>query len=112
MLPEALFTTRLIGLGRYIIALYFSASNPTSMFGAAALTSLLLWTFYSSQTFFLGAEFVYVWAEVHGLPIKPSINAVRVMQQEVTVAHGRVVEKETKQEKIEEAQKAGTTSAG
>lgn len=104
--PGALFTTVLFGFGKYILAFYFTSSNPTSMFGAAAgLISLLLWTFYSSQTFFLGAEFVYVWAKVHGRPIKPSANAVRVMQQEVTVDHGHVVEKETKEEKIEEAQK-------
>ncbi len=107
VLPGALFTTVLFGFGKYVIAAWFSASNPTSIFGAAAgLISLLLWTFYSSQTFFLGAEFVYVWAEVHGRPIKPSANAVRVMQQEVTIDHGHLVEKETKHEKIEEAQKA------
>ena len=105
--PGALFTTVLFGLGKYILAFYFTSSNPTSMFGAAAgLISLLLWTFYSSQTFFLGAEFVYVWAKVHGRPIKPGPNAVRVMQQEVMVDHGQVVEKETKQDKIDSAQKA------
>ena len=107
VLPGALFTTSLFGLGRYIIAFYFSASDPTSMYGAAAgLISLLLWTFYSSQTFFLGAEFVYVWAKVHGRPIRPSANAVRVMQQEIVLDHGHVVEKGTKQEMIEQAQKA------
>jgi membrane protein len=105
--PGALFTTALFSLGKYIIAFYFNASDPTSVFGAAAgLISLLLWTFYSSQTFFLGAEFVYVWAKVHGRPIKPATNAVRVMQQEVTVDHGHVVEKATKTEKIEDAQSA------
>jgi membrane protein len=105
--PGALFTTVLFGFGKYIIAFYFSASNPASIFGAAAgLISLLLWTFYSSQIFFLGAEFVYVWAKVHGRPIKPSGNAVRVMQQEVTVEHGHLVEKKTKEEMIEGSQKA------
>lgn len=106
VLPGALFTTLLFGLGKYILAFYFTSADPTSMFGAAAgLISLLLWTFYSSQTFFLGAEFVYVWAKVHGRPIKPSANAVRVMQQEVTMDHGHIVEKETKEEKIEHVQK-------
>ena len=106
VLPGALFTTVLFGLGKYILAFYFTSADPTSMFGAAAgLISLLLWTFYSSQTFFLGAEFVYVWAETHGRPIQPSPSAVRVMQQEVTMEDGRVVAVETKQEIIEEAKK-------
>ncbi|MBL0045305.1 MAG: YihY/virulence factor BrkB family protein [Flavobacteriales bacterium] len=106
VLPGALFTTLLFGFGKYILAFYFTSADPTSMFGAAAgLISLLLWTFYSSQTFFLGAEFVYVWAKVHGRSIKPSANAVRVMQQEVTMDHGKVVETENKSDMIEEAQK-------
>ena len=104
--PGALFTTVLFNLGRSLIAFYFSASDPASVFGAAAgLISLLLWTFYSSQIFFLGAEFVYVWAKIHGRPIKPSANAVRVMQQEVTIQRSGAVNTETKQEKIEEAQR-------
>ncbi len=106
VLPGALFTTVLFGFGKYILAFYFTSSNPTSMFGAAAgLISLLLWTFYSSQTFFLGAEFVYVLAKVQGRPIKPGANAVRVMQQEVTMDHGKVVQKETKSQLIEEVRK-------
>ncbi|MBP6391358.1 MAG: YihY/virulence factor BrkB family protein [Flavobacteriales bacterium] len=102
--PGALFTTVLFSLGKYVIALYFSASDPASMFGAAAgLISLLLWTFYSSQIFFLGAEFVYVWAETHGRPITPGANAVRVMQQEVMVEKGQVIERATKKEKVDSA---------
>ena len=107
VLPGALFTTVLFGLGKYVLSLYFTSSNPASVFGAAAsLISLLLWTFYSSQIFFLGAEFVYVWAEFHGRPIKPSANAIRFMQQEVAVHHGQVIQKETKHEMIEQAQKS------
>jgi membrane protein len=106
VLPGALFTTVLFGFGKYVLTLYFTSSNPASVFGAAAsLISLLLWTFYSSQIFFLGAEFVFVWADVHGRPIKPSPNAIRVMQQEVAIHHGQVIQKETKHEKIEQAQK-------
>lgn len=105
--PGALFTTVFFSFGKYIIAFYFSASDPASMFGAAAgLISLLLWTFYSSQIFYLGAEFVYVWANLKGRPIVPKANAVRVMQQEVTLDHGKLMSTATKEEILEEAQKA------
>ena len=86
VLPGAVFTTLLFGLGKYIIAAYFTMKDPASMFGAAAgLISLLLWTFYSSQIFFLGAIFVEQWARDRGQPIEPSPNAVRVVVQEVEV---------------------------
>ncbi len=82
--PGAIFTTLLFGLGKYIIALYFSTSDPASTFGAAAgLVSLLLWTFYSSQIFFIGAVFVEQWARDHGRPIEPAPNAVKVEVHEV-----------------------------
>ena len=55
----------------------FKKLSVASAFGAAAgLISLLIWTFYSSQTFFFGAEFVYVWCEVKGRPIQPATDAV------------------------------------
>jgi len=103
VLPGALFTSLLFGLGKYILGLYFGSTDPASMFGAAAgLISLLIWTFYSSQAFFLGAEFVYVWCEEHGRPIRPSGDAVRVVRHEVIVDHGHKMEKGTKVEKLKE----------
>jgi uncharacterized BrkB/YihY/UPF0761 family membrane protein len=73
------------------------------MFGAAAgLISLLIWTFYSSQAFFLGAEFVYVWCEENHRPIRPSSDAVRVVRQEVVVDHGHKVEQGSKIQKLKE----------
>jgi membrane protein len=86
VLPGAAFTTVLFMLGERIIDFYFDHTDPASAFGAAAgLISLLIWTFYSSQTFFFGAEFVYVWCEVHGRPIRPADNAVRVVLQAIAV---------------------------
>jgi membrane protein len=85
--PGAIFTTVLFGLGKYIIAGYFSLKNPASAFGAAAgLITLLLWTFYSSQVFFLGAVFVEQWARDRGNPIAPTANARLVEVREVEVA--------------------------
>lgn len=95
VLPGALFTTLLFGLGKFILSIYFDTTDPASTFGAAAgLISLLIWTFYSSQTFFLGAEFVYVWCEEHDRPIRPRGDAVRVVRQVLVEKHGKLVEKE------------------
>lgn len=86
VLPGAAFTTVLFMLGERIIDFYFDHTDPASAFGAAAgLISLLIWTFYSSQTFFFGAEFVYVWCEMHGRPIRPADNAVRVVLQAIAL---------------------------
>jgi len=86
VLPGAGFTTALFVLGELIIGLYFDSTEPASAFGAAAgLISLLIWTFYSSQTFFFGAEFVYVWCEGKGRPIQPATDAVKVVRQVVKV---------------------------
>lgn len=61
VIPGAIFTTILFDIGKWLIAFYFEQADPASTFGAAAgLISLLLWTAYSSQIFFLGAEFTYV----------------------------------------------------
>jgi membrane protein len=63
----ALVTTGLFQGGKYVIALYVGQSDVASSFGAAgALIVLLVWIFYSSLIFLLGAEFTRAWAELHG----------------------------------------------
>jgi membrane protein len=102
VIPGAIFTTALFGIGKWLIAIYFNQAEPASTFGAAAgLITLLLWTAYSSQIYFLGCEFTYVWAQEHGRPIKPTRGAVRVVQQEVVVDGGKVVEQRTKDDELE-----------
>ena len=63
----ALVATALFAGGKYLIALYIGRSDIASTFGAAgALIVLLLWIFYSTQIFLLGAEFTRAWAHVYG----------------------------------------------
>ena len=63
----AVFATLLFAGGKYLITLYIGRSDIASSFGAAgALIVLLLWIFYSSQIFLLGAEFTRAWACVFG----------------------------------------------
>lgn len=86
VLPGAVLTTLLFIVGKYALTFYFQFSNPASAFGAAAsLMSLLLWVYYSSQIFFLGAEFIHVWALEHGRDILPSADAIKVVRQQVRV---------------------------
>ena len=63
----ALVTSILFSLGKFLIGLYIGKSGVESSYGAAgALVVLLVWVYYSAQTFLLGAEFTKVYAESHG----------------------------------------------
>lgn len=63
----AVATTLLFEGGKYLIALYIGQSNVASTYGAAgALVVLLLWIYYTSQVFLLGAEFTYAYARRYG----------------------------------------------
>jgi membrane protein len=59
---SAMFT-----IGKVIIGLYLGRAGLVSMYGAAAsLVVFMLWVYYSSQIFFLGAEFTKIFANRYG----------------------------------------------
>ncbi len=63
----ALVTALLFTIGKTLIGLYIGSSSVASSYGAAsALVIILVWIYYSSQIFLLGAEFTKVWASHHG----------------------------------------------
>jgi membrane protein len=63
----ALFTAVLFSLGKHLIGAYLGNSAVASSFGAAgSVAALLIWVFYSAQTFFLGAEFTREYALTFG----------------------------------------------
>lgn len=63
----AAFTAALFTLGKLVIGLYLGNSDIASGFGAAGtLIVILLWVYYSSQIFFIGAEFTRVYADYRG----------------------------------------------
>ncbi len=67
MAVGALMATGLFEGGKYLIALYIGQTDVASSFGAAgALIVLLLWIFYSTLIFLLGAEFTRAWTHVYG----------------------------------------------
>jgi membrane protein len=68
----AVGTAGLFTLGKYAIGMYLSNSAVTSSYGAAgSFMALLLWVYYSSQIFFLGAEFTHEYATNFG-SLRPS----------------------------------------
>jgi membrane protein len=63
----ALVTAILFTIGKTLIGWYLGSSAVASSYGAAGgLIVLLLWVYYSVQTFLLGAEFTKIFANRHG----------------------------------------------
>ena len=63
----AAVTALLFAIGKFLIGLYIGRSGIASGFGAAgSFVVLLVWVYYSTQIFLLGAEFTWVYAHEHG----------------------------------------------
>ncbi|MBW3552697.1 MAG: YihY/virulence factor BrkB family protein [Gemmatimonadetes bacterium] len=78
----ALATALLFVLGKFLLSLYISRSDPGSAYGAAgSLAIILVWVYYSAMIFFLGAEFTQVYARQRGGGIQPDDDAVRVIKR-------------------------------
>ena len=63
----AAITSLLFNVGRFLIGVYIGKSGVASGFGAAgSIAVILIWVYYSSQIFLLGAEFTWVYAKRFG----------------------------------------------
>jgi membrane protein len=63
----AVVTALLFTVGKFLIGLYIGKASVASSYGAAgALVILLVWVYYSSQIFLLGAELTHTYATSHG----------------------------------------------
>jgi membrane protein len=72
----AALTSFLFTVGKFLIGLYLGSSGVTSAYGAAgSLITILLWVYYSSLIFFLGAEFTQVYSSQYGSGVQPAPNA-------------------------------------
>jgi membrane protein len=79
----AAVTSLLFTLGKFGIGLYLGKSDVSSTFGAAgSLAILLIWVYYSTQIFFLGAEFTQVSTNKYGSHIVPGENAIKLSVNE------------------------------
>jgi membrane protein len=106
----AVATALLFSLGRLLIGWYLGRSTIASAYGAASsLAIVLLYTYYSAQMFFLGAEFTQVYGRTFGsrrvehqliatpIPAEP--------QQTVQTTGGEIVP-------LENAEVGGTSTNG
>jgi membrane protein len=76
VLIGAALTSFLFAIGKFLIGLYLGSSGVTSTYGAAGSVILvLLWVYYSSLIFFLGAEFTQTYATHFGSGVVPAENA-------------------------------------
>jgi membrane protein len=65
----AVVTALLFNMGKFLIGFYLSHTTVASSYGAAgALIILLLWIYYSTQIFLLGAELTKIYASRRGTP--------------------------------------------
>ncbi len=59
----AVFTSLLFTAGKSLLGVYLGRATFTDTYGAASsLVILLVWVYYSAQVFYLGAEFIRVYA--------------------------------------------------
>jgi membrane protein len=64
---RALVTAGLFSLGKQLIGMYLGRASVASAYGAAgSVVVVLLWTYYSAQILFFGAEFTRAFARLYG----------------------------------------------
>jgi membrane protein len=71
LLPGAALTALLFTAGDYALGLYLGRTGAGSAYGAAgALMAFLLWTYYSAQIVYFGAEFARARARASGRSVR------------------------------------------
>jgi membrane protein len=80
----AVVTAILFTLGKFVLNIYFQHDPLADTYGAAgSLVLILVWVYYTSIIFLLGAEFTQVYSEEHDQGVQPTDTAVKVEKQEV-----------------------------
>ena len=97
-------TALLFTIGKILIGIYLGTSGVASTYGAAgSLITVLLWVYYSSLIFFLGAELTQVYARDYGSGVVPAHNAQPIAD---------VKEKEKRDSPAPEERSAGIRTRG
>jgi membrane protein len=79
----AVVTAALFTVGKFAIGLYLGRSSMASSYGVAgSFVVLLVWTYYSAQILFFGAELTQVYANQYGSKIRPAENAVPLTEEQ------------------------------
>ena len=80
----AVVTAALFMFGKYLIGMYIGSATLTTTYGAAgSLVIVLLWSYYSAQILFFGAELIRAYARQFGSRIVPTEQGVRVTQADL-----------------------------
>jgi membrane protein len=87
----AVVTAVLFMIGKFLIGLYIGRASIGSIYGAAgSLVVVLVWTYYSSQILFFGAELIRAYANRIALePIVPTDQAVLMNEMDRPSSRGR-----------------------
>jgi len=73
----AAVTSLLFTVGKFLIGAYLGHSGAADAYGAAgSLVLLVLWVYYSSMIFLIGAEFTAIWSERCSGAVRPKHGAV------------------------------------
>ena len=79
--PGAVVTALLFSAGKELIGLYLGNNEVTTAFGASAsLAVILLWTYYSANIVYAGAEITRAWTDRRGAGIAPMKGATEVVE--------------------------------
>ena len=73
-----LLTAVLFVVGKLVLSLYLGHSHFLASYGATAILVVLVWTYYSAQIFFFGAEFTAAYAQQLGETPTPTALATFV----------------------------------
>lgn len=80
----ATVTAVLFVIGKAVLSFYFQHDPLADTYGAAgSLVLILVWVYYTSIIFLLGAEFTQVYSRVRDKGIRPEEHAVKVKVKEV-----------------------------
>ncbi|MBA9079231.1 MULTISPECIES: YihY/virulence factor BrkB family protein [Rufibacter] len=80
----ATVTAILFVAGKFLLNIYLQHEPLADTYGAAgSVVLLLVWVYYASVVFLLGAEFTQVYSREHDQGVKASDHAVKVEQHEV-----------------------------
>jgi membrane protein len=100
----AVVTAVLFMIGKFLIGVYIGSASVGSIYGAAgSLVVVLIWTYYSSQILFFGAELIRAYAKRYDPdPIVPTEQAVPMTKLELArlgllsqAERDRIAERET-----------------
>ena len=80
----AAVTSFLFLIGKYVLAIYFTALEPGSTYGAAgSIILIMLWVSYSSLILFFGAQFTKVFFDFYKIKDDPDVVKEEIIRKEL-----------------------------